>query len=172
MASTSTPAEPSFSGARRLWALVPLLLLVGVVTLFATSGTSLLDLVGRAPPPRDQFDIRRVAFKPGEISIRVTNPQRQKLTIASVTVDDAIVPFHVDGPATLDPIRSRPIVVPIKWVDGDPYTLGETSTSGIESTFEIATACGRPQVHMLTGVLLLAGEAGLPAPAAGAPLSA
>jgi zinc transporter, ZIP family len=140
MASTSTPAEPSFSGARRLWALVPLLLLVGVVTLFATSGTSLLDLVGRAPPPRDEFDIRRVEFKPGEISIRVTNPQRQKLTIASVTVDDAIVPFRVDGPATLDRLRSSTIVVPIQWVEGDPYTVGVTSSSGIESTFDVAAA--------------------------------
>jgi zinc transporter ZupT len=140
MASTSTPAEPSFSGARRLWALVPLLLLVGVVTLFATSGTSLLDLVGRAPPPRDEFDIRRVEFKPGEISIRVTNPQRQKLTIASVTVDDAIVPFSVDGPATLDRLRSSTIVVPIQWVEGDPYTVGVTSSSGIESTFDVAAA--------------------------------
>jgi ZIP family zinc transporter len=140
MASTSTPAEPSFSGARRLWALVPLLLLVGVVTLFATSGTSLLDLVGRAPPPRDEFDIRRVEFKPGEISIRVTNPQRQKLTIASVTVDDAIVPFSVDGPSTLDRLRSSTIVVPIQWVEGDPYTVGVTSSSGIESTFDVAAA--------------------------------
>ena len=50
--------------------------------------------------------------------------------------------------------------------------FGDLSLVGIESTFEIAPACGRPQVHMLTGVLLLAGEAGLPAPAAGAPLSA
>ena len=140
MASTSTPAEPSFSGARRLWALVPLLLLVGVVTLFATSGTSLLDLVGRAPPPRDEFDIRRVEFKPGEINIRVTNPQRQKLTIASVTVDDAIVPFSVDGPATLNRLRSSTIVVPIEWVEGDPYKVGVTSSSGIESTFDIPAA--------------------------------
>jgi zinc transporter ZupT len=140
MASTSTPAEPSFSGARRLWALVPLLLLVGVVTLFATSGTSLLDLVGRAPPPRDEFDIRRVEFKPGELRIRVTNPQRQKLTIASVTVDDAIVPFSVDGPATLSRLRSSTIVVPIQWVEGDPYTVGVTSSSGIQSTFDVAAA--------------------------------
>jgi ZIP family zinc transporter len=140
MASTSTPAEPSLSGAWRLWALVPLLLLVGVVTLFATSGTSLLDLVGRAPPPRDEFDIRRVEFKPGEIAIRVTNPQRPKLTIASVTVDDAIVPFRLDGPATLGRLRSSTIVVPLQWVDGDPYTVGVTSSSGIESTFDVPAA--------------------------------
>ena len=139
MASTSTPAEP-FPGAWRLWALVPLLLLVGVVTLFATRGTSLLDLVGRAPPPRDEFDIRRVEFKPGEISIQVTNPQRPKLTIASITVDDAIVPFRLEGPATLGRLRSSTIVVPLQWVEGDPYTVGVTSSSGIESTFDVPAA--------------------------------
>jgi zinc transporter ZupT len=119
---------------------VPLLLLVGVVSLFASTGTSLLDLVGRTPPPRDEFHIRRVEFKAGEIRIRVTNPQRPKLTIASVTVDDAIVPFLTDGPATLDRLRSSTIVVPFQWVDGDPYTVGVTSSSGIQTRFDVPAA--------------------------------
>jgi zinc transporter ZupT len=117
-----------------------LLLLVGVVSLFASTGTSLLDLVGRTPPPRDEFHIRRVEFKAGEIRIRVTNPQRPKLTIASVTVDDAIVPFLTDGPATLDRLRSSTIVVPFQWVDGDPYTVGVTSSSGIQTRFDVPAA--------------------------------
>ena len=119
---------------------MPLLLLVGVVSLFASTGTSLLDLVGSAPPPRDEFHIRRVEFKPGEIRIRVTNPQRPELTIASVTVDDAIVPFQTDGPATLDRLRSSTIIVPFQWVDGDPYTVGVTSSSGIETQFAVPAA--------------------------------
>ena len=119
---------------------MPLLLLVGVVSLFASTGTSLLDLVGRAPPPRDEFHVRRVEFKPGEIRIRVTNPQRPKLTIASVTVDDAIVPFRTDGPATLGRLRSSTIIVPFQWVDGDPYTVGVTSSSGIETQFAVPAA--------------------------------
>jgi ZIP family zinc transporter len=127
-------------GAWRLWALAPILLLVGVVALFASNGDSLLDLVGRAPPPRDEFDIRRVEFEPGDIRIRVTNPQRQELTVASVAVDDAIVPFHLDGPATLERLRSSTIVVPFHWVEGDPYTVGITSSSGIESTFQVPAA--------------------------------
>ena len=127
-------------GAWRLWALAPLLLLVGVVTLIASSGSSLLDLVGRAPPARDEFDVRRVEFKPGEIRIRVTNPQRPKLTIASVTVDDAIVSFRLDGPATLARLRSSTIIVPFQWVEGDPYKVGVTSSSGIESTFDVPAA--------------------------------
>ena len=77
------------------WALVPIVLLVAVVSVFAAAGGS-LDRPGRAtnPPPADEFDIRRVEFQPGEIRIRVTNPQQDDLTIASVTVDDAIVPVQ------------------------------------------------------------------------------
>ena len=127
-------------GAWRLWALGPLLLLVGVVAVFASSGSSLLDLVGRAPPARDEFDVRRVEFKPGEIRIRVTNPQRPKLTIASVTVDDAIVSFRLDGPATLTRLRSSTIIVPFQWVEDDPYTVGVTSSSGIQTMFDIPAA--------------------------------
>jgi zinc transporter, ZIP family len=124
----------------RLWALVPLLLLVGTVAVFAASGTTLLDLVGRAPPPADRFDIRRVEFKPGEIRIRVTNPQRQELTIATVTVDDAIVAHSVDGPGTLGRLRSSTIVVPFQWVEDDPYIVGVTSSSGIQTTFDVPAA--------------------------------
>jgi zinc transporter, ZIP family len=126
--------------AWRLWALVPLLLLVGAVAVFAASGSSLLDLVGRAPPPADQFDIRRVEFKPDQIRIKVTNPQRQELTIATVTVDDAVVPFRLDGPATLGRLRSSTIVVPFQWVEDDPYSVGVTSSSGIQTTFDVPAA--------------------------------
>ena len=138
MASSATADRPG--SGNRLWALVPLLVLVAVVAVFASRSTSLLHLVGDTPAPRDEFDIRRVEFKPGEIRIRVTNPQRPKLTIATVTVDDAIVPFQLDGPKTLGRLRSSTIVVPFSWVDGDPYTVGVTSSSGIQTTFDVPVA--------------------------------
>ena len=140
MTTASTSAERRLPGPWRLWALVPLLLLAGVVALFASTGTSLLDLVGRAPPPLDQFNVRRVEFKPGEIRIRVTNPQRPTLTIATVTVDDAIVPYRLDGPAALGRLRSSTIIVPFQWVEDDPYTVGVTSSSGIQTTFAVPAA--------------------------------
>ena len=104
----------------RLLALVPIVLLVGVVSIFASAGGSLVDLVGRNPPPADEFDVRRVEFKPGEIRIHVTNPQPDDLTIAVVTVDDAIVPFEVDGPPTLGRLASRD--------DRRPVRLGRRTT--------------------------------------------
>ena len=132
-------------GAWRLWALVPLLLLVAVVALFAAAGSSVTDLLGRTPPPADEFDVRLVEVKPGVIRIRVTNPQPEDLTIAFVTVDDAIFPFTVDGPTTLGRLRSATIVVPYDWVPDEPIAVGVTSSTGIQTTHEIAAAVETPE---------------------------
>jgi zinc transporter, ZIP family len=128
----------------RLWALVPVLLLALAVGVVVTSSSSLVDLVGTNPPPADEFDIRRVQFKPGEIRITVRNPQRDDLTIANVNVDDAIVPFTVDGPTTLGRLRSSTIVVPFDWVEDDPITVGVTSSTGIQTVKEIPAAVETP----------------------------
>jgi zinc transporter ZupT len=128
----------------RLWALLPVLLLALVVAAYVASGTSLVRLIGTNPPPADEFDVRRVEFHPGEIKVRVTNPQTDDLTIASVTVDDAIVPFEVDGPQTLGRLRSSTIVIPYRWVVDDPMTIGVTSSTGIETVEEIPAAVETP----------------------------
>ena len=130
--------------AWRLWVLVPILLLAAAVGGYVASGASLANLIGTNPPPADEFDIRRVQFEPGEIRVRVTNPQTDDLTIASVTVDDAIVPFVMDGPQTLGRLRSSTIVIPFLWVEDDPMTIGVTSSSGIETVEEIPAAVETP----------------------------
>jgi zinc transporter ZupT len=142
---TTVARSETGGGAWRLWALVPLLLLVGVVSAFAAAGTSITDLVGRTPPPADEFDIRRVELSPGEIRIKVTNPQPDDLTIALVTVDDAIVPYTVDGPTTLERLRSATIVVPYAWVEDEPLAVGVTSSTGIQTTHELAAAVETPE---------------------------
>ena len=130
---------------RRLWPLLPLLVLAAVVALFASTGGSLVDLVGSKPPPKDELQIRRVELSKGEVRIRVTNPQREQLTIGSVAIDDAIVPFQVDGPRALGRLRSSTIVVSYDWVDNEPLTVGVTSSTGIQVTEELAAAVETPQ---------------------------
>ena len=144
--SVAEEREPRREGARwRLWPLVPVVLLVAVVSLFSARGGSLLELVGENPPPADEVDVRRVEFSPGEIRIRVTNPQREELTIATVTVDDAIVPYTLDGPKELGRLRSSTIVVPYDWVEDEPLAVGVTSSSGIQTTKELAAAVETPE---------------------------
>ena len=140
--------------ATRLLALAPVLLLVAVVAAFVSAGGGLTGLVGANPPPRDEVDIRRVSFEPGEIRVLVRNPQPQELTIASVTVDDAVVPFTLEGPATLGRLRSATVVVPFDWVEDDPYTVGITTSTGIQTVAQVPAAVpargvgiGRGRVH-------------------------
>jgi ZIP family zinc transporter len=151
----------------RLWALVPVLLLAIAVAAVSTSGSWFADLIGRNPPPADEFDIRRVEFKPGEIRILVRNPQPDDLTIANVNVDDAIVPFTVDGPTTLGRLRSSTIVVPYDWVEDEPISVGVTSSTGIQTVEEIPAAVATPEpsldsffgyalIGLLVGVLPVA----------------
>ena len=128
----------------RLWALVPIVLLGLAVAVVVSQGDRVVDLVGGNPPPADELDIRRVELRPGEIRIQVRNPQRDDVTIASVTVDDAIVPFALDGPATLGRLRSSTIVVPYEWVEGEPLAIGVTSSTGIQTTHELAAAVETP----------------------------
>src|SRR5262245_59759131 len=140
-------ADSASAGSRmswRLWAVVPVLLLAIAVGIVVQSGSSLAELVGTNPQPADEFDIRRVEFEPGEIRILVRIPQQDDLTIANVNVDDAIVPFTVDGPTTLGRLRSSTIVVPFEWVEGDPITVGVTSSTGIETVEEIPAAIATP----------------------------
>jgi zinc transporter, ZIP family len=129
----------------RLWAVVPVLLLTVAVGAVSLGGSWFADLIGSNPPAADEFDIRRVEFSPGEIRILVRNPQADDLTIASATVDDAIVPFTVDGPTTLSRLRSSTIEVPFDWVEDDPISVGVTSSTGIQTVKEIPAAVATPE---------------------------
>ena len=137
-------AARRFAPGWRLWALLPVVLLAVAVGAFVASGSSLVNLIGANAPQPDEFDVRRVEFEPGEIRVRVTNPQQEDLTIASVTVDDAIVPFDVDGAQTLGRLRSSTIVIPYRWVEDEPIAIGVTSSSGIETVEEVAAAVETP----------------------------
>jgi zinc transporter, ZIP family len=132
----------------RLWALVPVVLLALAVALVVSQGDRVVDLVGGTPPPADAFDIRRVELRHGQVRIDVRNPQRDDLTIALVTVDDAIVNYSLDGPATLGRLGTSTIVVPYDWVEDEPLAVGVTSSTGIQTTHEIPAAVLTPQPNV------------------------
>jgi zinc transporter ZupT len=144
MTTDQAAARRGGAWTARLLALVPIVLLVAVAAAFVSSGNSLTELVGGNPPPADELDVRRVEFQPGEIRVLVRNPQPEDITIAAVTIDDAIVPFTVDGPTTLGRLRSATIEVPFDWVEDDPYTVGVTSSTGIQTVHEVPAAVETP----------------------------
>ena len=72
----ATQAVASRGYGWRLWALVPLLILVGAVSLLASSGDSLFELLGRNPfpgaPPRH---VRAVLY-----DYRFSTPEERRRT--------------------------------------------------------------------------------------------
>ncbi len=148
-----TAAEPAPRLRAIGLALVPLALLAIAVGLVAAAGDRVTGLAGDPPPAPDAVSFERVRFEQGAIEIVVRNPQPEDLTIAVVTVDDAIVHFTSDGSATLGRLAQRTLHVPYHWVEGDPYLVGVTTSSGIETTTEIpaAVAAVRPAVRSMLG---------------------
>jgi zinc transporter ZupT len=59
-------------------------------------------------------------------------------------VDDAILPFELDGPQTLGRLRSSEIVVHYDWVEDEPISVGVTSSTGIQTVEEIPAAVETP----------------------------
>ena len=139
--------------AWRVWILAPLLLLVLSVILVVNNGDRLIEALGHNPPTADEFLVSRVDFVPGEIRVKVTNPQHDALTVATVTVDDAIIPYELEGgPNKIGRLDQRTIHIPFTWVEDDPYLIGITSSSGIQTTHEVPVAVERLGPNM-QGVL-------------------
>ena len=93
-------SPPAAGAARwRLLALVPIVLLVGVAVRCSLRPAARSPAWwGRTRRRPTSSTSAASSSSPGEIRILVRNPQPDDLTIASVTVDDAIVPFTLDGP--------------------------------------------------------------------------
>lgn len=129
----------------RKWALaaVPAVLLLVALLAFTALDTRVFGLIGDNPPPADELSVSRVLFEDGEIVVKVTNPQPDPITIAVVTVDDAIANFSVDGDETLGRFDRAKIRIPFAWNEGEPYAIGVTSSSGIQTTAEVTAAVSR-----------------------------
>lgn len=148
-------------------ALLPLILLLGALVAFSAADSRIFGLIGDNPPPADELSVSRVLFEDGEIVVRVTNPQPDPISIGVVTVDDAIANFSVDGKSTLDRFDRATVRIPFNWNAGEPYTIGITSSTGIQTTADVTAAVARVEpssksifgfglIGLLVGVLPVA----------------
>src|SRR5688500_7846375 len=78
--------------------LIPVLLLVGVIALFLSTGGG-LDL--EAPVPVENLAIERYHLEQNMIQLHVQNTGPEELTVASVIINEAVMPFTVSPSATI-----------------------------------------------------------------------
>lgn len=124
---------------------------------FTGFDSKIFSLIGGNPPPPDEFSVTRIKFEDQKIVATVTNPQPDPLTIAVVTVDDAVANFSVEGSPTLERFERRSITIPFAWNEGEPYSVGITSSSGIQTVAAVTAAVEavRPSASSVFGLGLI-----------------
>ena len=157
--SASTTAEPAlapsdgaaheprtgFSPPPLLWAIVPLLLLAGVLVWIVRTDAG---LGARTAPPIETLSVQRVQLPaPGRIELEVVNGGPDPITIAQVLVDDAYWQFTMDPAAPLDRLQSAQISIPYPWVAGETHAIALISSTGVLFAAEVPIAIESPRAN-------------------------
>lgn len=138
--------EPGFGLGGVIAAVIPLLLLAGLVLAFLTWGGL---LTGPAPVPADalaRIDIERLAFRPGEIRASIINSGPVDVTIAQVFVNDAIWDFSIEPDATISRLGRAHLTMPFPWLEAEPHKVGIVLSNGLRFEKEVAIASETPGV--------------------------
>jgi ZIP family zinc transporter len=140
---TSGESRLGFSPRSLPWALVPLLLLAGVLLWIVRTDAG---LGRRTAPPIETLSVQRVTLPaPGQIELDVVNGGSDPVTIAQVIVDDAYWQFSIDPRGPLGRLQSARVSIPYPWVEGETHHIGLISSNGVIFDATIPVALQSPQ---------------------------
>jgi zinc transporter ZupT len=122
--------------------LIPILLLAGVIALFLSTGGG-LDL--QSPAPVENLNIERYTLQPNEIILHVRNTGPEKITIASVIVNEAVMPFTVSPSPDIPRLGRADIHINYAWTQGEAYGVRIFTSNSIPFDGEIPVAFTTPQ---------------------------
>lgn len=126
-----------------LWAIIPLLLLVGVITWILRTDAGLGP---RTVPPIETLEVQRILLPaPNVIELEVVNGGPDPITIAQVMVDDAYWYFDMEPVGPLDRLQSATVTIPYPWVEAEGHAIGLISATGVLFPAEIPVAVPSPQ---------------------------
>jgi zinc transporter ZupT len=132
-------------GRARLWivAVVPLLLLAGLLWILASTGPA-DALRGDGAPPIERLTFQRVTLASDGIHVTVLNDGPDPVAIAQVSVDDAFWAFTADGDRTLRHLGRATLTIPYPWVQGEAHLVKIVTSTGATFEHEIPVAVETP----------------------------
>jgi zinc transporter ZupT len=139
-------------------ALLPLVLLIGLVAIFLAVNP--LAVFTDAFPPLEELTIQRVRFPAaGQIELSVINGGPDPVTIAQVLVDDAYWQFAIEPTQTLDRLETATVALTYPWVKDEPLPITLITSTGITFGTEVEVAVESPPAD--SGTLLTYGLLGI-----------
>ena len=145
--STSQPTTNRFTFRTLILLLVPVILLIGVIALFLSTGGG-LDL--ESPVPIENLDIERYHLKPNSVELYVRNTGPDDLTIATVIINDSVMPFKVDPSPTIPRLGRANIQVNYAWAYGEAYGIKIMTGNAVAFETDIPVAFETPQPSSAT----------------------
>ena len=127
--------------------LLPILLLAGVIYLFLRTGGG-LDL--QSPVPIENLTIERYYLERGHIALSVQNTGPETLTVASVIINEAIMPFEVTPSADIPRLGRATIDVNYAWTEGEAYAVRVFTSNAVPFDVEIPVAFVTPEPEAKT----------------------
>jgi zinc transporter, ZIP family len=143
----SQPTNNRFTFRTFILLLVPVILLAGVIALFLTTGGG-LDL--ESPAPVEDLDIERYHLEPNSVELYVRNTGPDKLTIATVIINDSVMPFKVDPGPSIPRLGRATIQVNYAWSYAEAYGIKIMTTNAIPFETEIPVAFETPKPSVAT----------------------
>ena len=122
--------------------LIPIVLLAGVIALFLSTGGG-LDL--ESPAPVENLAVENYVLERNEIHLHVRNTGPDELTIASVIINDAVMPFTVTPSPTIPRLGRAEIHVNYAWSEGEAYGITIFTGNAIPFAVDIPVAFETPQ---------------------------
>jgi zinc transporter, ZIP family len=140
--TTSQPAAKRFTFQTLILLLIPIILLAGVIALFLSTGGG-LSL--EAPVPVETLAIERYVLKKNNIELYVRNTGPEELTIATVVINEAIMPFTVSPSPTIPRLGRAQVHVNYAWTFGEAYGITIFTSNAIPFAVDIPVAFETPQ---------------------------
>lgn len=138
--SQSTPNRFTFRTLILL--LIPIILLVGVIALFLYTGGGLRL---ESPVPVENLYVEKYVLERNEIHLHVRNTGPEELTIASVIVNEAIMPFSVTPSPTIPRLGRADIHINYAWSEGEAYGVTIFTSNAVPFGVDIPVAFETPQ---------------------------
>ena len=140
--TTSSPEARGVSVRTILLLLIPILLLAGVIALFLSTGGG-LDM--QAPVPVENLAVEKYILESNSLDLYVRNTGPEKLTIATVIINEAVMPFTVTPSPTIPRLGNAVIHVNYAWSEGEAYGITVFTTNAIAFGVDIPVAFETPQ---------------------------
>ena len=145
---TQQPTQSSrFTFRTLVLLLVPIILLVGVIALFLSTGGG-LDLQSAAP--LEELNIERYTLKRNEIELHIRNTGPEEISVAQVVVNEAIMPFTITPNTNIPRLGTALIHINYPWNQGEAYTVTIFTSNAIAFAVDIPVAFVTPQPSAAT----------------------